>query len=38
VYSDWIDAAEVVGKVGAERAGGDRDDEYEDDGAEASAV
>ena len=35
VYSDWIDAAEAVGKVGGEGAGGQRDDEYEDDGVEA---
>jgi len=35
VYSDWIDAAEAVGKVGAGGASGERDDEYEDDGVEA---
>ena len=36
VYSDWIDAAEAVGKVGAGGTRGERDDEYdEDDGVEA---
>jgi len=36
VYSDWIDAAEAVGR-GANGAGvaGERDDEYEDEGIEA---
>jgi len=34
VYSDWIDAAEAVGKAGGAGGGTDRDDEYEDDGLE----
>jgi transcription elongation factor Elf1 len=32
VYSDWIDAAEAVGRGGG---GADAEDEYEDDGIEA---
>jgi transcription elongation factor Elf1 len=34
VYSDWIDAAEAVGKAGGAAGGAERDDEYEDDGLE----
>ena len=37
VYSDWIDAAEAVGRNGATGPGGsaaERDDDYEDDGVE----
>ena len=36
VYSDWIDAAEAVGRGGGAGGGGaERDDEYEEDGIEA---
>jgi transcription elongation factor Elf1 len=36
VYSDWIDAAEAVGRDAAGGTGGvERDDEYEEDGVEA---
>ena len=36
VYSDWIDAAEAVGRdAGVRRGGAERDDEYEEDGIEA---
>ena len=31
VYSDWIDAAEAVGKGGVTRGATSRDDEYEED-------
>ena len=36
VYSDWIDAAEAVGRNGAAgvAGGAEGDDEYEDDGIE----
>ena len=36
VYSDWIDAAEAVGRgAGGGTGGAERDDEYEEDGVEA---
>jgi len=34
VYSDWIDAAEAVGR-GAATGAGDQEDEYEEEGVEA---
>lgn len=36
VYSDWIDAAEAVGRSGATGTGGgvERDEEYDDEGIE----
>jgi transcription elongation factor Elf1 len=34
VYSDWIDAAEAVGRKGGTGAVGERDEEYEDEGIE----
>ena len=34
VYSDWIDAAEAVGRSGATGAEGGADEEYEEDGIE----
>jgi len=35
VYSDWIDAAEAVGRDAGPANGAERDDEYEEDGVEA---
>ena len=34
VYSDWVDAADAVGR-GAGGGAADREDEYEDEGVEA---